>query len=93
MIPANIGLYDYYSTVFLLYIGDQTEDYQGKLLVHNEHSILSLLQDQPGVVHHHGLFRESNNIILVLDCLHQHDYDSSGQYKVYIITREVIHLI
>ena len=66
---------------FLYCTGD---DYQGKLLLHNEHSILSLLQDQVGVIHHHGLFRNGTNVILVLDCLYQHG-DDDGQHKVYLI--------
>ena len=32
------------------------EDRQGKMLVHTEYSLLSLLHDQDGVIHHHGLF-------------------------------------
>ena len=30
---------------------------QGKMLLHTEYSLLSLLKDQDGVVHHHGLFK------------------------------------
>lgn len=30
---------------------------QGKMLLHTEYSLLSLLKDQEGVVHHHGLFK------------------------------------
>ncbi|XP_078279188.1 serine/threonine-protein kinase 40 isoform X1 [Rhinoraja longicauda] len=66
------------------------EERQGKMLLHTEYSLLSLLHSQDGVVHHHGLFQdravveefESNKIIrrmkkricLVLDCLCAHDF-------------------
>lgn len=33
------------------------DDRQGKMLLHTEFSLLSLLKDQNGVVHHHGLFK------------------------------------
>ncbi|KAL8586659.1 hypothetical protein ACOMHN_040167 [Nucella lapillus] len=33
------------------------DDRQGKMLMHTEFSLLSLLRDQDGVVHHHGLFK------------------------------------
>jgi serine/threonine-protein kinase 40 len=33
------------------------DDRQGKMLMHTEYSLLSLLHNQPGVVHHHGLFK------------------------------------
>ncbi len=59
-------------------------DRQGKGLLHNEHQILSLLQDQPGIIHHHGLFREHSRVILVLDCLFPHEYDPTGHYRDYI---------
>ncbi|KAK7503314.1 hypothetical protein BaRGS_00005579 [Batillaria attramentaria] len=34
------------------------DDRQGKMLMHTEFSLLSLLRDQDGVVHHHGLFKD-----------------------------------
>ncbi len=37
--------------------GDGQEANQGKMLLHTEYSLLSLLRDQDGVVHHHGLFK------------------------------------
>lgn len=41
--------------------GDQgiesQEERQGKMLLHTEFSLLSLLHTQDGVVHHHGLFQ------------------------------------
>ena len=41
--------------------GDQgiesQEERQGKMLLHTEYSLLSLLHTQDGVVHHHGLFQ------------------------------------
>lgn len=33
------------------------DDRQGKMLLHTEYSLLSLLKDQNGVIHHHGLFK------------------------------------
>lgn len=33
------------------------DDRQGKMLLHTEHSLLSLLKDQDGVIQHHGLFK------------------------------------
>lgn len=34
------------------------DDRQGKMLLHTEYSLLSLLNDQDGVIHHHGLFKD-----------------------------------
>ncbi|XP_009095824.1 serine/threonine-protein kinase 40 isoform X2 [Serinus canaria] len=34
------------------------EERQGKMLLHTEYSLLSLLHNQEGVVHHHGLFQD-----------------------------------
>lgn len=34
------------------------DDRQGKMLLHTEYSLLSLLRNQDGVVHHHGLFKD-----------------------------------
>ncbi|NXH19859.1 STK40 kinase, partial [Bucco capensis] len=34
------------------------EERQGKMLLHTEYSLLSLLHSQEGVVHHHGLFQD-----------------------------------
>ena len=34
------------------------DDKQGKMLLHTEYSLLSLLHDQDGVIHHHGLFQD-----------------------------------
>jgi serine/threonine-protein kinase 40 len=39
--------------------GHETQDdKQGKMLLHTEYSLLSLLHNQDGVVHHHGLFQD-----------------------------------
>lgn len=57
---------------------------QGKLLLHNEHLVLSLLQDQPGVIHHQGFFKDRDRFILVLDCLIAHNYDRGGHYRDYV---------
>ncbi|XP_068619700.1 serine/threonine-protein kinase 40-like [Battus philenor] len=37
---------------------ESQDDRQGKMLMHTEYSLLSLLKDQEGVVHHHGLFKD-----------------------------------
>lgn len=34
------------------------DDKQGKMLLHTEYSLLSLLHNQDGVIHHHGLFQD-----------------------------------
>ena len=64
--------------------GDSAEDRHGKVLLHNEMLVLSLLHDQPGVVHHYGLFKDRNLLILVVDCLHSHEYDVRGRYRDFI---------
>eukprot|EP00731_Ephydatia_muelleri_P032207 Em0023g714a len=64
--------------------GDSAEDRHGKVLLHNEMQVLSFLHDQSGVVHHYGLFKDRNLLILVLDCLQAHDYDVRGRYRDYI---------
>lgn len=33
------------------------DERQGKMLLHTEYSLLSLLHHQEGVVHHHGFFQ------------------------------------
>ena len=55
---------NYYLTTFCHQIltlserGKESQDErQGKMLLHTEYSLLSLLHNQPGVVHHHGLFQ------------------------------------
>ncbi len=64
--------------------GKESEVSQGKLLLHNEHLVLSLLQDQPGVVHHQGFFKDRGRFILVLDCLVAHTYNRDGHYKDFV---------
>ena len=51
-----------YYTIKILTLNDENEhetqdDRQGKMLLHAEYSLLSLLQNQDGVVHHHGFFK------------------------------------
>ena len=77
------GLDEYVVLKVLTLNGGDLEqgDDPGKMLLHNELSILLLLQDQPGVIHQHGFFRERNHAILVLECLVGHDYDKDGRYK------------
>ena len=65
---------------------------QGKMLLHTEFTILSLLHGMQGVCRQHGLFKdkvrpsdseeneEIERVILALDCYHPHVYgDSSGE--------------
>lgn len=56
---------------------ESQEDRQGKMLLHTEYSLLSLLHDQDGVVHHHGIFKARPPCLCVykegfraLICLH-----------------------
>lgn len=55
------GTNDFY-TLKILTLQNQDEegqdDRQGKMLLHTEYSLLSLLHNQPGVIHHHGLFKD-----------------------------------
>ena len=37
---------------------ESQDDRQGKMLLHTEYSLLSLLHDQKGVIHHWGLFKD-----------------------------------
>ncbi len=75
---------DEFVTLKVLSMSVAEETRHGRSLLHNEHQILSLLQDQPGVIHHHGLFKEQARVILVLDCLIAHEYDPSRQYVDYV---------
>ena len=55
------GTDDFYSVKLLTLEepGKETQDgKQGKMLLHTEYSLLSLLHDQKGVVHHHGMFQD-----------------------------------
>lgn len=55
------GTDDFYSIKILTLgeVGHETQDdKQGKMLLHTEYSLLSLLHDEEGVVHHHGLFKD-----------------------------------
>ena len=52
---------------------EESEDLRnGRLLLHNEYNILSLLQDIPGVAHHYGIHRIVNSnverLVLAVDC-------------------------
>lgn len=53
---------DKFYTIKILTLSDPSEetqdDRQGKMLLHTEYSLLSLLHNQDGVVHHHGLFKD-----------------------------------
>ena len=48
-------------------IGEESQDEkQGKMLLLTEYSLLSLLHDQIGVIHHHGLFKVIFYLYLVI---------------------------
>merc|ERR1719219_1889780 len=79
--------------------GKETQDErQGKMLLHTEHSLLSLLQGVGGVVQCHHTFmdttlqeedgrytgRKVKRVVLVLDCLVSHDFSNR--------TRDLINL-
>ncbi|XP_069696005.1 serine/threonine-protein kinase par-1-like [Periplaneta americana] len=55
------GTDDFY-TLKILTLRDGEEetqdDRQGKMLLHTEYSLLSLLHNQDGVIHHHGFFKD-----------------------------------
>lgn len=38
------------------------DERQGKMLLHTEFSLLSLLKNEPGVIQHHGMFSVSIKI-------------------------------
>ncbi|CAL1299068.1 unnamed protein product [Larinioides sclopetarius] len=84
------GTDDFYTIKILTLqdLKDETQDdRQGKMLLHTEYSLLSLLHSQEGVVHHHGLFktkegssllgRKKKRVCLVLDCLCAHEFNSA----------------
>ena len=62
----------------------------GKVLLHNEHLILSLLQDKHGVVHHHGLFKYQTKFILVLDCLITHEFDKCSSHEEFVNLQQYV---
>ncbi|CAH1389181.1 unnamed protein product [Nezara viridula] len=53
---------DKYYTLKILTLKDQEEecqdDRQGKMLIHTEYSLLSLLHDMENIIHHHGFFKD-----------------------------------
>lgn len=52
---------DFYQIKILTLTEDAHEsqdERQGKMLLHTEFSLLSMLHDQDGVIHHHGLFKD-----------------------------------
>lgn len=62
---------DKFYTIKILTLKDQEDsetqdDRQGKMLLHAEYSLLSLLHSQDGVVHHHGFFKVIDNEIFYL---------------------------
>ncbi|KAK2706074.1 serine/threonine-protein kinase 40-like isoform X2 [Artemia franciscana] len=68
------------------------DDKQGKMLIHTEKSLLSLLRGERGVTQCHGLFQETvesdpgqlplRRLFLVLDCAVPHDFDPESAWKI-----------
>ncbi|KAL1436563.1 hypothetical protein MTO96_049466 [Rhipicephalus appendiculatus] len=55
------GTDDFYTIKVLIIRSPEEEtqeDRQGKMLLHTEYSLLSMLHNQDGVVHHHGIFKD-----------------------------------
>lgn len=47
-------------------VGEENQDdRQGKMLLHTEHSLLSLLSGQHGVIQHHGLFQVRRKLTII----------------------------
>ena len=61
------------------------DDTQGKMLLLTEYSLLSLLHEQKGVVHHHGLFKVSSlnvlNAFLVMKKFYDRIYPASTKRR------------
>lgn len=83
------GSYEFY-VAKVLNLGENTKDIQsGKMLLHSEHSLLTLLKHHPGVISHHGFHKDlaynektgetHERLCLILDCLAQHDYDDASR--------------
>ncbi|XP_038049279.1 serine/threonine-protein kinase 40-like [Patiria miniata] len=53
---------------------ESNDERQGKMLLHTEYSLLSLLHNQEGVVHHHGLFQDR-----AYELKHDHARSNKGQ--------------
>ena len=48
------------------------EERQGKMLLHTEHNLLTLLEDQEGVVHHHGMYKVKRHWSLTSFQIYKH---------------------
>ncbi|XP_055945818.1 serine/threonine-protein kinase 40-like [Argiope bruennichi] len=60
-LAKKIGTDDFFTIKILTLqdLKDETQDdRQGKMLLHTEYSLLSLLHSQEGVIHHHELFKD-----------------------------------
>ena len=78
---------------------DNEDVRSGRLLLHNEYNILGLLSDVPGVVHHHGLFRETSKLLeggecervtLALDCCYSLPFGRTGSTGNYINLQQYV---
>ena len=78
---------------------DSEDVRSGRLLLHNEYNILGLLSDVPGVVHHHGLFRETfklpeggecERVTLALDCCYPMPFGRIGNQSSYINLQQYV---
>lgn len=89
-IAKREDLNDYVLLKVLHCTEEDTDDHQGKVFLHNEHLILSLLQDQTGIIHHHGLFKHQDKFILVLDCLMAHNYCGTNLFQEFINLQQYV---
>ena len=65
--------------------GKETQDgRQGKMLLHTEYSLLSLLHDQAGVVHHHGMFQDD-----ILDNHVQEAIKTQDEFRMSALTPKI----
>lgn len=61
------------------------DDRQGKMLLHTEYSLLSLLENQDGVIHHHGLFK-----VTIKKIKHKINLITYQLYKFIFYTLDII---
>lgn len=68
--------------------GETQEERQGKMLLHTEYSLLSLLHNQDGVVHHHGLFQvDLHTLVSKVALIHMKGNKGLCFFKLFCITQ------
>lgn len=80
--------YKYYMAKVLSMNCSTNDNKSGRMLLHSENSILTLLKNHPGVVQHRGFHKDvtynpkngkvQERLCLIVDCLTQHDYDEES---------------